>query len=481
MKYTKIETKENDSENQYNNKKIELIDKQNSNIEIDENKKVVKIYNNSNTFGNFIIIILLIIFLFLIFIYQNDINVFTTTKSKDTFSDQFVKTEEEDDSSINEKIPAPYDVYKLYRFRTRERSFKRARNFLENCIKGNLLRSISHLPKESPIASAVIPVYNSKNFISRAIKSIQNQNILNIEIILVDDKSTDDTLSFIREIQKTDPRIKIIANKKNKGTLYSRCIGVLSANGKYIFPLDNDDMFLDEDVFRTITNIAERGNFDIVEFRGIKSKRGNNDILNNKRTGTKHTYLPLNSVLYQPELGNFQIWRGRRIYNINIKIIYLWAKCIRTEIYKKTIKKFGNKKYSTHIVRYEDVIFNYALCNTARSYKFVGKYGIFNIYRKNSASRYRKKVNDLICYIFYLDIMVNFVQDRRENKLVLVYTVIYILTNKYLKRALNSNIKAKTSFITSVDKILSMSKISDELKNEIRNKGSQLKFINYEF
>ena len=77
--------------------------------------------------------------------------------------------------------------------------------------------------------------------------------------------------------------------------------------------------------------------------------------------------------------------------------------------------------------------------------------------------------------------MVNFVQDRRENKLVLVYTVIYILTNKYLKRALNSNIKAKTSFITSVDKILSMSKISDELKNEIRNKGSQLKFINYEF
>ena len=304
---------------------------------------------------------------------------------------------------------------------------------------------------------------------------------MNIEIILVDDKSTDDTLSFIREIQKTDPRIKIIANKKNKGTLYSRCIGVLSANGKYIFPLDNDDMFLDEDVFRTITNIAERGNFDIVEFRGIKSKRGNNDILNNKRTGTKHTYLPLNSVLYQPELGNFQIWRGRRIDNINIKIIYLWAKCIRTEIYKKTIKKFGNKKYSTHIVRYEDVIFNYALCNTARSYKFVGKYGIFNIYRKNSASRYRKKVNDLICYIFYLDIMVNFVQDRRENKLVLVYTVIYILTNKYLKRALNSNIKAKTSFITSVDKILSMSKISDELKNEIRNKGSQLKFINYEF
>ena len=104
----------------------------------------------------------------------------------------------------------------------------------------------------------------SSHVYRRAIKSFQNQNILNIEIILVDDKSTDDTLSFIKEIQKEDKRIKIISNKKNMGTLYSRCIGALSAKGKYIFPLDNDDMFLDEDVFQTITNIAESESFEIL-------------------------------------------------------------------------------------------------------------------------------------------------------------------------------------------------------------------------
>ena len=337
------------------------------------------------------------------------------------------------------------------------------------------------MPKEKPIASAVIPVYNSKSVISRAIKSIQNQNILNVEIILVDDKSTDNTLSFIKGIQKTDPRIKIIINKKNMGTLYSRCIGALSASGKYIFPLDNDDMFLDEDVFKTITNIAEKGNFDIVEFRGIESKKGKNDILNNKRRGTMHTYLPLNSVLYQPTLGNYQIWRGKNLDNLNVKIIYLWAKCIRTEIYKKTIKRIGIQRYSTHIVRYEDVIFNYALCNTARSYKFVGKYGIFNIYRKTSASRYKKPLEDIICYIYYLEIMIKFVQDRRENKIVLVYTVIFLLSNDSLKEALENNIKLKTSFLTSIDKILNMAKISNELKDEIRKKGKQLPFIDYKF
>ena len=46
-----------------------------------------------------------------------------------------------------------------------------------------------------------------------------------------------------------DKRVKCINNKKNKGTLYSRCIGTLKAKGKYIFPLDNDDFFFDESLF----------------------------------------------------------------------------------------------------------------------------------------------------------------------------------------------------------------------------------------
>ena len=88
-----------------------------------------------------------------------------------------------------------------------------------------MILKIPSSPFSNPLISAIIPLYNTKNYCSKAIKSIQNQNIKNIEIILVDDKSTDDTLSFIKEIQKEDPRIKIISNKKNMGILYSRCIG----------------------------------------------------------------------------------------------------------------------------------------------------------------------------------------------------------------------------------------------------------------
>jgi hypothetical protein len=55
-------------------------------------------------------------------------------------------------------------------------------------------------------------------------------------------------------------------------TLYTRSVGSLSAKGKYIFPIDSDDMLLDKDVFSTISNIADKGNFDLVVFNTIKSK-----------------------------------------------------------------------------------------------------------------------------------------------------------------------------------------------------------------
>ena len=79
----------------------------------------------------------------------------------------------------------------------------------------------------------------------------------------------DNTLSIIQEIQKKDPRIKILNNTKNMGVLYSRSIGTLLAKGKYVFPLDCDDLFLDDNVFETIYKIAEKDNFDIWEFKAI--------------------------------------------------------------------------------------------------------------------------------------------------------------------------------------------------------------------
>ena len=122
----------------------------------------------------------------------------------------------------------------------------------------------------------VIPVYNCEKTINSSILSIQQQNLTNLEIILVNDLSEDNSLTIIQEFRKKDSRIKLINNKKNKGTLYSRSIGVLSSKGNFIFSLDNDDMFLNNNIITSIINISTINDFDIVEFKGILSFNGIN-------------------------------------------------------------------------------------------------------------------------------------------------------------------------------------------------------------
>ena len=96
------------------------------------------------------------------------------------------------------------------------------------------------------------------------------------EIIIINDFSIDKSLNIIKKIQKEDKRIKVINNKKNMGTLYSRCIGTLNSKGEYIFPLDNDDIFSTEDLFEYIYNIADKYNYDIVEFKSFDVPNYNN-------------------------------------------------------------------------------------------------------------------------------------------------------------------------------------------------------------
>ena len=81
--------------------------------------------------------------------------------------------------------------------------------------------------------------------IKSVIRSIQNQNMKEIEIIIINDFSKDNSAQVISEMQKEDQRIKLINNKKNLGILHSRAIGILQAKGKYILNLDHDDLFLD--------------------------------------------------------------------------------------------------------------------------------------------------------------------------------------------------------------------------------------------
>ncbi len=96
----------------------------------------------------------------------------------------------------------------------------------------------------SPFFSVIIPLYNREKTISRAIDSILNQTFQDFELIIVDDCSTDNSATKVREYQLQDSRIKYIKNEINLERCISRNKGIQSTTGKYICFLDSDDYHL---------------------------------------------------------------------------------------------------------------------------------------------------------------------------------------------------------------------------------------------
>ena len=375
------------------------------------------------------------------------------------------------------------NIYKNETFPSRAEAFSRAKEFLYNCLQENFIQTGTFIVSEKPKISAIIPLYNSSKFIGKTVKSIQNQNIKDIEIILVNDYSPDNTLSIVEKLKEEDQRIKIINNKKNMGILYSRSIGALLSKGDYIFPLDNDDLFLDEDIFETISNIANESNIDIVEFKGIFQVYNEGNILNETTINdTNFQDHKLNLVLFQPELGKYPLKEGNTTESI-FNDVYLWAKCIKTSLYQEALTKIGQKRLSRYVLIFEDIYVNYVLFNIANSFKFISKYGLFRIKRNESASNIWGQYNEMNkSFLYLLDIVIDFSRDLTENKKIIVFLVIYLLNRYRLIETLSKNEYYKQLCISCLNKILCSNYFPKKSKLKIKILATKkLSSFNYFF
>ncbi|MDO5479725.1 MAG: glycosyltransferase [Clostridia bacterium] len=113
-----------------------------------------------------------------------------------------------------------------------------------------------------PKVSIIIPVYNVEKYLKRCLDSLVNQTLEDIEIILVDDSSTDSSLEICRKEAGKDSRIKVLS-KPNEGAGRARNKALEVASGEYIGFLDSDD-FVEPDMFKTLYEKAEKYNSDLV-------------------------------------------------------------------------------------------------------------------------------------------------------------------------------------------------------------------------
>ena len=111
--------------------------------------------------------------------------------------------------------------------------------------------------------SIIVPIYNSDKYLKACLESLVNQTLKNIEIILVDDNSQDDSKIIISEYAKKDDRITVIYNKKNQGPSKARNDALKIATGEFIGFVDSDD-YIAEDMYETMYNAAQKTNAEIV-------------------------------------------------------------------------------------------------------------------------------------------------------------------------------------------------------------------------
>lgn len=122
--------------------------------------------------------------------------------------------------------------------------------------------------------SVIIPNFNTEQFISRCIESIINQSYKNLEVIIVDDCSTDNSLSIINEYASKYNNIKLIVNENNTGAGYSRNRGISVSTGSYIGFVDSDD-WVDTNFYTVLMNRAITEQSDIA-LGGVKTELNNN-------------------------------------------------------------------------------------------------------------------------------------------------------------------------------------------------------------
>ena len=295
-------------------------------------------------------------------------------------------------------------------------------------------------------------MYNCQRTIKRVIRSIQNQNMTEIEIILINDFSLDNTLNIVEQIKIADSRIKIINNKKNMGILYSRCIGTLSSNAKYIFPLDNDDMFLSEDIIYHVYKDSKFNHIDIITFKAIIAFNLN-DFFNNNNLKEFRNHKKI-KIFYQPELGYSSI--GKYV---------IWGKCIKTKLYKRAIKELGKNRYNQYVTYLEDGIIHFILDQFADSCKHILKYGILHICRHQSVSHSMKDIKKNIYIIKYIKIAFEFSRNTKKAKEGIASYIITFLRKK--KFSIKNTLKDKTiykSFESLIKKILNSKYISQKAK-----------------
>ncbi len=269
-------------------------------------------------------------------------------------------------------------------------------SYLLNFLVRNMEKAVK------PLISIIIPAYNVEKYIDRCIESIVSQTYNNIEVIVVDDGSTDKTLDKLNEWSKKDSRIKIIP-KKNGGVSSARNVGLDKATGEYVSFVDSDDFIADtycEDMLNTLLS----NNADYIS------------------CGYNRVYQDGHFETFNAD-NELKIIDSKEYFNNVLDVIpgygFVHMKMVRRDL-------IGDIRFNEKLKAGEDALFNAELCDK------IGKIVIYNkplynyYFNENSIVR-KYDENYVQKYFDSMEAMFNYASKKDDSNRVYNYIAFHIL------------------------------------------------------
>ena len=224
-----------------------------------------------------------------------------------------------------------------------------------------------------PLISIIVSSYNKEKKILQTIRSIQNQSLKNIEIIIVDDCSTDNSANIFNYLLNTDPRVRIFSHLKNMGVWRTRIDGFLYSRGKYILFFDMEDLLSDNYILQDTYNIMTKYKLDSVKFSFIFSRK--------KKKPFSHYFI----IKYDEE--DRKIVYGKKPLKFSLVYATIWSRLTRANILTKGLYTLNLYILNAYKNLWEDHWWNRLINKMSFSHLFINRVGyIYLLSRKGEGT-----------------------------------------------------------------------------------------------
>ena len=240
------------------------------------------------------------------------------------------------------------------------------KKYISTFREGKLLFKKKFKISEKPKISIIIPMYNEEKNVLSIIRSIQNQNLQDIEIVCVNDNSKDKTLSILKQLKEEDPRITIITNKSNRGVIYNRIYGALESKGEYVTFVDADDGLCNPEILEKAYDVATfkyNQKIDVVHYQTCGCQVDENGQMGNFVLFSTFNPYNFGQVIKQPEIGDNYFKKGKNITGSGL----VFDKIYKKQLIKKVASYIGPHIWNQNLVFSDDFLLAYGIMRMAKS------------------------------------------------------------------------------------------------------------------